>query len=235
MGMDRRNFLQFLTFTPPTAALANKLVAERGGEVGLGTSPLPEIDAISGIRPGIVDRRDDALYDVLRITAGTRVPERWPFFSAPVGYNRPGSFDFKLYSDTNMRQGNQLECPRGHVVHRILFLFSPAMVEADRNALAVNYFWELQVLQKVMARAPIARCATVGEPRVLFNDWAKNRCYPQRNGRPVADQFCMHLKKPLYLPPLVYFSLVFNGQPFVATGDMEFFVLLDGVGDFPVQ
>jgi hypothetical protein len=231
--MDRRNFIRFLTFTPPaSAAIANELVAKRGGEIGIAFDPASLERVIDPCSNEIVDRRDNALYDVMRIPAGTLVPERWPFFQSPVGYNLPGTFSFKGWADTNMEGPGYLHPPQDHITKRILFLMSLGMSETDRNSLAMQYAWEFRILQKVIARAPLGRCVSIGHPKEMFENWGE---FPRRNRAVVADQFCVNFKNSRYLPPLCNFSVEFRGKPFVASLDIELYVLLDGISNFPVQ
>jgi len=235
MSVERRNFLKLLTFVPPAATIATAAVRNEGGEVGIvseGRKPqeMPETPPV--YQGSHMQQRDHALYDVLRVPAGVKVPKYWPFFTNPIGWNRPGSFDFKTYADTNMDTGSHLPPPRAQLVQRILFLWPPTNSDRDRDALAGGYYFEFQLGPKVYARAPLVKCPVLGHPKDLFSDFGTKRT-PRRNS--IALPVSLNLAKPVFIESLMYFAMNLHGEPFVPEADLELWAFLDGIGHFEVM
>lgn len=236
--MDRRSFLNFALFAPALAAsadgveLLNIIPADDQAAIDAAKKAVLD-DPMVRVRHDYMDVRDHALYDVLRVPAGAGVPEWFPYFASPVGFNLPGSWDFKTYADTNTMRGNSLPPPNRFIVERIVFLFSPVMDESDRQKLTAGFWWELMLSDKVVARAPLAACPLVGEVGGLV--WpASATIAPRRNTVQLPAPYSIHLRKPVILESLQHFAMNLRGPEFTAAGDINLFAMLDGVMAFSV-
>lgn len=244
MGQGRRDFLRAIGMVPVTATAAIAVVKERGGELNLSDEPARLPAPYTG-RYGhdacnyAVDIRDHGLYDCLRIPAGTEVRDYLPMFCNPIGYNRPGSWEFKTYADTNVYRANSLCPPEIQRVERIAFLINPAAHPDDINQLCSSYYWEFTLGQKIMARAPIARKPVFGDIADLFY----NR-RPESQGDPAGGkrkelklpkEMAIHLKNPVTIESLMHYSFDLHGKPFVTRNQLELYVVLDGTGVFAIQ
>ena len=235
--MERRRILQLAAGLPALAA-----VDAAGGEQGLVAEPadsdLQRLRDASPFHqaalPGVLDVRDHVLYDRVRVPAGEWMPKWHPMFSSPVGYNRPGSWDFKTLLDTNMHTAGHLNPPMEFSIERIVFLFNPGMAEADRNALCSNFYFEFQLDQKILVRGPLVRGAAEGVPRTYLDNFGRT-AVPKRTGKRLGEELAVVLRKPIHLPSLAYWALNLHGEPFQAAADMEFYAMFDGLGVFAVQ
>jgi hypothetical protein len=237
--MERRSFLNFALFAPAAVSDAAEL---------LNVIPVDDQPAINAAKQAVlsdplvrmqhnyVDIRDHALYDVLRVPKGEAVPEYFPFFSSPIGYNTPGTWRFKSYADTNSQRANSLPPPSRMIVERIVFLFSPVMAESDRQKLTSDFYWEFKLFDRVVARAPLAACPLIGEVAELFLPApAIARTSPRRAAVQLPAPYSIHLRKPVVLESLQHFSFDLYGQAFTSAGDINLFVLLDGVCAFGIS
>lgn len=190
----------------------------------------------------MVDRRHDTLYDRVRLRAGSIVPPLMHCFNVPVGRN-------KGFEDTNMWQASQLPAPHDMVVERFLFLFQPGALDIDRNAFLSRYIWRFKILEKYVETEPVLICAAEGRPEMLVENFGKGTWLedksPRENdstsslrklGEGVCWDLCFKgtdLRK--YLPPLVTFDVELHGAPFELQGDLDFYVMMEGQRDWPVQ
>jgi hypothetical protein len=249
MSDSRRFFLKSFSLGAAALATADGLIAKAGGDLNVKPVRDAEIDAARArlknhfaIEPAIssyVEVRDHALYDVLRVPAGLQVPKYFPFVSAPVGYNQPGTWSFKTFADTNVVRANQLPPPCEMYVERILFLLSDRMHPDDRDQLAMSYWWEFMLADKVVARAPLARCPVTGDLASIIDfkrEGEFNNPVARRRADVVIDSpYCMHLTRPIHIACMQQFAFNLYGREFATRGDVEMFALLDGVGVFGIQ
>lgn len=200
----------------------------------------PRLD-INALLGNIVDQRRDSLYDRVRLKAGASLPSTITCFQVPIGC--PDQFDsshVKTHADTNMYSGGQLEPPYDIIVRRFLFLFQPSVSEPDRNAVLANYHWEFRILEKIMARQPVLACAATGQPESLIENFGKSvfdEEHPISNIDKLGEGVCWDLGMDhcKYIPPLVSFAVTLQGERFRLKADIDFYVMLDGLRDFPVQ
>jgi hypothetical protein len=197
---------------------------------------------VNALLGNMVDRRRDSLYDRVRLKAGEFFPSLVICFQVPVGCcDEFDSSHVKTFADTNMFSGGQLSPPYDMIVKRFLFLFQPSTSEVDRNAVLANYTWEFRQLQKIMARTPVLVCAATGKPEDLIENFGKpgfsrEEC-PISNIDKLGDGICWDLGPDglKYIPPLVSFAVVLQGQSFKLQADIDFYVILDGLRDWPIQ
>jgi len=196
--------------------------------------------------PDCLNVLSHADYDLMHIPAGHETPERWHFFVEGIGAairgvcpncgdDRFHELTGKNLLMTNMYRGNQYPPPESRVIERIVFLFSPLMNKEDRDKLISRSFWEFQVADKNVGRAPLAWTPTEGELSDLFEFDGQ---FPKRIGRntnTLSSRECVHLAKPVRIESMQYFSFTLHIQPFKPVADMDLYVLLDGRGAFGVQ
>lgn len=207
--------------------------------------PRPALD-INAVLAGMVDRRHDALYDRVRLRAGDRMPARIRCFQRPVG--TPDEFTPsrpKDFADTNMWQAGQLPAPHELIATGFLYLFQPWTGEADRDQFLQNYHWQFQLMEKVKARQPVLLGAATGTPEAVMDNFGKGTWLNDKGSRADDSESVIHrIGKGIawdihdfavYIPPLCYFCLTLEGEPFQLTQDFDMYVMLDGVRDFPVQ
>lgn len=188
----------------------------------------------------MVDRRRDAIYDRVRLKAGLVVPLVLKCFQVPVGQADPfDSLHVRTFADTNMLCSGQLAPPYDMVVQRILFLFQPTCSERDRNRMAADYWWDFKLQEKSQNRHPMLVSAAVGKPEDIIKNFGKTPTIPEppvSNIDLLGEGVCWDLKdRARYIPPLVQFTLLIQGQPFQLKADLDFYVFLDGLRDYPVS
>jgi hypothetical protein len=248
MDESRRFFMKSFSIGAAALATADGLVAKAGGDLNVAPVRNAEIDAARArlkdhftVEPALssyVEVRDHVLYDSLRVPSGVEVPPLHHFLSQPVGWYARGSWDQKSFADTNMVLGNQLPPPQEFYVERILFLLSDMMVPQDRDRLAMSYFFELMLMDKVVARAPLARCPVTGELASIVEFKNEGGSVMRRGVRrnvTIDSPYCLHLTRPIHFPSLCQFGFTLAGRPFKPVGNIEMFAMLDGVGVFAVQ
>jgi hypothetical protein len=202
--------------------------------------------------PNMIDRHAHALYDVLRVGAGVRLPKMYHFFSDAIGQPRfdkygrltdgvclqcgggispcAEAWHCTTKSDTNMHKANELPAPQALLLERILFILGPDTDPIDAEKLSTGYYFDFRVADKSFSSAPLVRCAVSGEFAALVDEKGS------RNLVKIGRELSVHLKEPMFIPPQCRFTLnIYGPEPFVARKDINLFALLDGVGDFPVQ
>lgn len=247
MNESRRFFMKSFSVGAAALATADGLVAKAGGDLNVNAVRTSEIDSAREklarhftVEPALstyVEVRDHSLYDVMRVPAGIEVPDRFPFLSSPVGHNLPGSWSFKSFVDTNLVRANQLPPPNEFYIQRILFLLSDAMDKADRDQLAMSYYFEVQLMDKIVARAPLARCPVTGTIESLVDFRREDGFTPRAFRRNVVidSPYCLHLERPIHIPSMCHFAFNLYGRPFEARSNVEMYAVLDGIGIFAVQ
>jgi hypothetical protein len=192
------------------------------------TSPYLDLDPSGKLVLGdIFDRRRNGLYDRVLLKAGVKTPGEIVCFQRCVD-------QFTSWTETNMVYPGQLAAPQDAIVVRFLFLFQPVCADEDVAAFLRGYSWEFQVLQKIMQREPVLVCAVKGDMADLIEGFGKDDC----NGtvRPYARPYSFFLgPSAIYLPPLYQFKLRIQGEPFTPKSDLDFYPILDGTIDRPVQ
>ena len=191
----RRQFIKALSFSAATVAASGELLSRCGG--GINALEQPTDAQLSHLRDEIekspfvgnavsdyVEVIPHALYDVLRIAPGVATPERYHYFANPVvtpRFDRFGEFSaaskaepwcVSTLGDTNMFCGNRLPPPCQQLVERLLFIFNPGAAAADVERFAAGYYYELRLMHKVYARAPLVRGAVLRSSRRSSNAMA---------------------------------------------------------------
>ena len=204
---------------------------------------------INSMLGSIMDRRRDTLYDRVRLPGGTVLPSTIVCFQVPVG--RADLFDplhVRTYVDTNMHSAGQLNAPHDMIVRRVLHLFQPSCSEVTRNAFLAAYQWDFRLMEKAVNREPALVSAAVGTPDMVIENFGKGSWLNDKGNR--ADDSASKMESlgrgvawdlvdledyRKYIPPLMYFAVELRGQPFQLPGDLDFYVMLDGLRDYPVQ
>lgn len=174
----------------------------------------------------IWDRRRNGMYDRVLLKAGLKTPREIVCFQRCVD-------QFTSWTETNMVCAGVLPAPQDAILQRFLFLFQPDCSDSD-VARFLRYSWEFHLIQKVMQREPVLVCAAKGDMRELVEGFGDDGC----NGtvRPYARPYSFFLgPSAIYLPPLAYFKLTIKGEPFTPEHDLDFYSILDGTIDRPVQ
>lgn len=233
--MNRRNLLKSLVAGPAAVA-----VAKAGGEISVTDASQKALEefrknskTLGAPMPNYLDERTHALYDCIHVDRGEMMPEKWPLFCDPIGSVKPGSFDFKTYLHTNMVRGGCLPAPQEMLVNRFLFLLSPGMAERDIVRLSTSSFWEFQLVQKIIARSPLLRAADESKPEEWLDNFGRYTV-ATRSSR-IGEEIGVALVKPIHILPEMYFGMGLYSEPFKTEGDVDIYVLADGVGRFPVQ
>ena len=208
----------------------------------------PKLD-INSMIAHMTDRRRDSLYDRVHLKAGTMLPHVITCFQVPVG--RYDDFDrshIRTYVDTNMHQSGMLPAPHDMLVRRVLHLFQPSCSEAARNAFLAAYQWDFRIMERSFNRGPALVSAAVGTPDMVIENFGKGSWLNDKGDR--ADDSASKMESlgrgiawdlvdvedyRKYIPPLVYFAVELRGEPFELPGDLDFYVMLDGLRDWPVQ
>jgi hypothetical protein len=213
-------------------------------QAGQGVSIPMDIDSLLS---KVVDRRRDALYDRVWLRAGSFMPSIMWCFQVPVGRNDPfRPSHVKDFVDTNMWASGQLNVPHDFIVRRFLFLFQPSTAEADRNAVLAAYKWDFKILEKVMNQEPVLVSAASGKPENLIENFGKGSWLDDKGNREndslskiekLGVGICWDLGEGYekYLPSLLQFAVILQGQPFELQADLDFYVMIDGLRDWAVQ
>jgi hypothetical protein len=191
----------------------------------------PDIDTMLG---QVVDRRRDGLYDRVRLPAGDPTPREIACFQVPVGHLAVDG-KVRTYSDTNLfGQGSQLPVPIELIIRRFLFVFQPSNDPADVNAFLASYVWGYWLLQKRLQQAPVLQAAVKGEMKDLVRNFGAEDC--KGTIERLAVPFSYNLgDSAIFLPPLCFFVVKLEGEPIRLRRDLDFYVILDGTMDWPVQ
>lgn len=239
--MERRHFLQLFSLAPASVAAAEALAPR----VNLVESPVElehakrtMLDVIGAPVLERTERRAHASYDLMVIPEGELVPDMWSFFSVPVGAPRPGvcshcgmgkmnRFECKTLLDTNQLRANSFPPPEDHTFDAVVFVFNPRANEEDRTDMVENFYFELHLGSRIVARGPLARARVVGklEDLVFLNTG-------HRKAVPLDAPYSIPFAKPIYVAPLQHFALYLHGHSFVTRSTLELYAFLDGVGDF---
>jgi hypothetical protein len=192
----------------------------------LNPNPTPEGFDINTLASSMVDRRREGLYDRVRLHAGAPTPRIIKCFQKGVGE--------KPYSDTNMRGDGELDVPFDVIVRRFLMVFQPGGARADEHSFLRNYTWELWILQKCFQRHPLLEFSVKGNIADVIRQFGSNDCKGtlERFAVPYAFNLYDYTR---YIPPQVTFNVSLVGEPFVPEQNMDFYSILDGTMDFPVQ
>jgi len=204
---------------------------------------------INAMVSNLADRRHDTLYDRVRLKAGTITPHLITCFQVPVAQFDPfDSKHIRTYVDTNMLQSGMLPPPHDMLVRRVIHLFQPSCSETARNSFLASYQWDLRVMEKVFSREPALVSAAVGTPDMVIENFGKGSWLNDKGdraddsaskmeslGRGVAWDLLDVEDYRKYLPPMMYFAVELRGQPFELPGDLDFYVMLDGLRDWPVR
>ena len=205
----------------------------------------PQID-MNVLLANMVDRRRQGLYDRVRLKAGEMMPASLMRFCIPVGGFDPLVGRVKTFADTNMMASRQLNAPFDMIVSRILFLFQPTCNPVDRDAILARYAFEFSIIVKVFVRQPTAAGAAEGDIEKAFDNFGRGSQLDE-NSRPedapffainrICDEAGWNLGKlgSKYIPPLVPFDVTLQGEAFPLQSDLDFYIILDGLMDFPVQ
>lgn len=239
--MERRHFLQLFSLAPASIAVSEAL-AERINLVDMKAELAQAKDTMAGIIASPLDprteRRAHACYDLMQIPEGVLVPDMWSFFSVPVGMPRPGvctncgmgtlnRFDCKTMLDTNQLRANSFPPPTAQYFDAAVFVFNPRTNEADRADLVENFYFELHLDSKVVARGPLSRARVVGDLEDLVSlDTGRRKAVA------LDAPYSIPFQKPIYVAPLQHFALYLHGHSFVARETIELYAFLDGVGEF---
>lgn len=175
----------------------------------------------------LVDRRRDGLYDRLLLKAGQPTPSCIVCFQRSIGPDVP-------WTETNMVEPGILPVYMDAIIHRFLFLFQPSCSDDDVAVFIRNYAWDFWVLQKALERQPVLVCAASGHMSNLIDDYGKVDC----NGlvKPLGRPFSFRLgEQPIFIPPRCQFKLILTGTSMTPRHDLDFFPILDGTVDRPVQ
>lgn len=186
-----------------------------------------EVFDINTLVGQLVDRHRDGLYDRVRLAAGVPTPRVIECFQKGIGPERS-------WADTNMKGHGQLHAPFDMIVRRFLMVFQPGGARPDEHLLLCNYIWELQVLHKVLQRHPLLEFSVRGNIADVIREFGGEECKGtlERFAVPYAYNLCDLAH---YIPPLVPFKVSLVGESFVPREDMEFYSILDGSMDWPVQ
>ena len=181
---------------------------------------------ITALLGSMMDRRRDAIYDRVRLAADVPTPPAIDCFQKGAGL-RP-------YTDTNMRGDGQFDAPFDAIVRRFMLVFQPGGSRADAHAFLRNYLWELWVLQKQLQRHPLLEFSVKGNIADVIRDFGSEDCRGTLERLAVPYAYALG-DCARYIPPLVNFKVSLPGTPFVPQQDMDFYVILDGTSDWPVQ
>jgi hypothetical protein len=182
--------------------------------------------------------QDHMVYCRWKLPAVARVPSVHYFFSDPLGRDRS-------LSDTNMFMAGYLPLPTEQLVQRILFLFSPQMLDADRDLLMSRYSYRLEVGNKIKHQGPLVRFPLVGDLGSVVNQNKFRGNRQSSEGWPVwpaiGPPFCVELQELVLIPAGMYFTVFLSGESFdlasVQEGGtgLDLICGLDGMGCFAVQ
>lgn len=217
-------------------------------------SPSPELP-LSSIISDMVDRRRDALYDRVQLEAGQRFPSLLKMFGTPVGQTDALTGRIKTWADTNMECAHQLYAPSDMIARRFVMLFQPEVSAVDRSHLLGRYVWSLRVMDKFMQREPLLTIAMEGKPEQLVPNFRQSG--PVKAGAGWNDGIqplgigvawdlseydygtcatCSHSGDfRCYIPALMYFNITLEGEGFQVESDLDFYMFIDGLRDWPVQ
>jgi len=136
-----------------------------------------------------------------------------------------------------MRTPWYVDPPHDLITQRFLFVFEAN--NPDVRKFVRNYAWEFWILQKVMNRQPVllnSAKAKMADISKEFPPQAKPSEPATLTIQPFADQFSFNCQQYCkYLPPLVEFQMVLTGKPVQLKNDLNFYAIIDGSMDFPVQ
>jgi len=175
----------------------------------------------------MVDRHRDGLYDRVRLNAGVLVPERIDCFQEGIGARRS-------WIDTNLTDNGQLAAPFDAIVARFLLVFQPGGSLRDQMSLLKGRILEFSIIDKVFQRHPLLEFSVRGNVADVIQHFGSEDCKGslQRFAVPFAYDLG-ELKR--NIPPLCRFKVSLAGQVFTPQSDMDFYVILDGTTDWPVQ
>lgn len=245
--MNRRESLKTIAGVSALTLLAENAVAMPSqAQLAKTDQTIKDSPWAGKMNPAYLNVISHADYDRMHVSAGCMVPERTHMFSQPIGSLLPGQCPecgsahmqtemYKSILHTNMYRGNQLPPPESRAVQRIVFLFSPLMLKNDRDRLVTKSFWEFRLTDKIVGRAPLAWSPVEGELTDLFEFDGKVPKRTGRNERSLSPGQYVHLERPVEILPMQQFSFELQTEPFVAEGDIDMYVLLDGLGAFAVQ
>ncbi len=191
--------------------------------MGIFTSK-PDINKLVG---QVVDRRRNGLYDRVLLKSGQLTLPEFTCFQRSVA--TPGG-----WAETNMITPGRLPELWMAIIHRFLFLFRPGCADDDVATFLRNYAWEFHVCQKVLQREPALVCAASGHMQNLVEGFGEVDC----NGtvKPFGRPYSFRLgDSPIYLGSLIEFKLKFIGTSITPRYDLDFYPILDGTTDYPVQ
>lgn len=195
----------------------------------------------------LMDVRDYMYYDRLRVPPGMGVPAVWSLFQTPFGQGDPITGTFKTLLDTNMWVAGRLPPPTVFSMQRLFFLFDPLMDSADRDRLASNYVYELQLADKISHRGPLLRFPTVATIGEFYDvDAAGLAGEPSdqrfcRRALKIEPPFCVSFELPHVVENDMSFELRLIGESFEASASCDggagisLWACLDGLGAFAVQ
>jgi len=245
--MNRRDAFRSIAGVTALTLVAENAIAEPSqADIDRVNKTVAESPWAGKLSPNYLNVISHADYDLLHVPAGHTVPERAYMFSQPIGSLLPGSCPncgsdrmvtraYKTLLDTNMYRGNQFPAPEARAIQRIVFLFSPTMDEVDRNRMISKSVWEFRLSDKVVGRAPLAWSPIEGQlvDLIEFDGDMPKRI--GRNDRKLSPGQYVHLQRPVEIMSQQHFSVEITTEPFTARGDIDMYVLLDGLGAFGVQ
>lgn len=187
---------------------------------------------INALLPNLVDRHREGLYDRVRLPEGVATPRVISCFQDGIGSTSGGKC--RDWADTNLYGNGQLNAPYDAIVSRFLMVFQPQGSRSDEHVFLWNYIWEFSMLQKVLQRHSLLEFSVKGNIRDVIRDFGTEECKGklERFAVPYAYNLC-DLSR--YIPPLVSFKVALVGEPFVPQQPMDFYSILDGTVDWPVQ
>ena len=212
-----------------------------------GAKQPPSLIDFNALIGGMVDRQRDALYDRVRLRHET--PHLITCFQSPVAFPDPFNLNrIKTFADTNMTAIGVLNPPHDMIARRILFLFQPSCLPEDRAAFLGSYNWTLKLLERTKQREPVLVAAASGTPEAVIQNFGKGSWLDDKGDRvndstslieKLGDGIAWDLARDqelsIFIPPLLYFSVVLEGTPVPLAGELDFYVMIDGARDWAVQ
>ena len=186
---------------------------------------VPPLD-INSLLSAVRDSRRNGLYDRVLLRAGVPTPREIVCFQRALG-------PLVTLVETNMQSAGILTHMQDAIICRFLFLFQPGCADTDVAAILRNYIWEFWIMQKVMQREPMLVCTMQGSMADLVEGFGvADNGIVKPYGRPYSFRLGNHS---IYLPPLCQFKLVIRGNSITPSADIDFYSILDGTLDRPVQ
>ncbi len=193
---------------------------------------------IEDIRRDLIERRRDVIYDRVRLPAGSRVPGNFALFQVPIGCrDHFDPYRYKTFNDTNMMEGGRFPESHAMIARRVVLLFQPSTSATDRAGFLSRFSWEFTVMNKVYQRTPTVAVSAVGRPEFLIKDFGNHTTSSdfEKLGKGQAWDLGEFSGQVLYIPPMAPFHVRFDGVSFELEQDFDFYFLIEGLRDWPVQ